>query len=78
MAAIRGGYLPLAIEGGRLQTPPTPLSCCLCVHCNSGMWRIFYILFFIACMKYNILFSLFKYISNRIPTFFFPYLVRFS
>ena len=36
MAAIRGGCLPLAIETGRLQTPEIPLSCHLCIHCNSG------------------------------------------
>ena len=36
MAAIRGGCLPLAIETGRLKTPKIPLSCCLCIHCNSG------------------------------------------
>ena len=36
MAAIMGDCLPLAIETGRLQTPKIPLSCSLCIHCNSG------------------------------------------
>ena len=36
MAAIRDSCLPLAIETGRLQTPKIPLSCHLCIYCNSG------------------------------------------
>ena len=50
MAAIRGGCLPLAIETGRLQTPKIPLSCRLCIHCNSGNVDD---LFFNYFKKYN-------------------------
>ena len=78
MAAIRDGYLPLAIETGRLQTPKIPLSFRLCIHCNSGNVEDIHFLFFIVrSIIILVCPSLFKYISNLIPTFS-PYLVRFS